>query len=183
MRNPSKLLATSLLSIVLPASLAIAGTPAATAETPRVHAPAAPAAEVAIGSQIHLVQLSAEPRPGGGQRVRYMICERVTPLLAVHQEGTAAPATMVTSSDAVGVSYEQVPDGWLELGTLTVDQYGPHGPAAVAGASAAASASSGPAPAEPLALAIAPVRPDPVRGRALVVDVALPSAGPARLEV
>ena len=182
MRTLPRLLATSLLSSVFTVPYAIAGTP----EAPRALAPAAPAApasEVAIGPQIHLVQLSAEPRPGGGQRIHYTILERITPLLAVRQGGTAVSATVVTSSDAVGVSYEQVPDGWLELGTLTVDQYGPHGPAAAAGASAAASAPGEPAPAEPLALAIAPVRPDPVRGGALVVDVALRSAGPARLEV
>src|SRR6185369_8171068 len=183
MRTLAKLLATSLLSIVFPVLTAIAGTPAATAETPSALAPAAPAREVVIGPQIHLLQLSAEPRPGGGQRVRYTILERVTPLLAVNEDGLAAPATVVTSGDAVVVSYEQDPDGWLALGTLTVDQYGPHGASAVSVAPAAASTASEPPHAEPLTLAIAPVRPDPVHGRALVVDVALPSAGPARLEV
>jgi len=180
MRTLVRLLAASTLSIVLPVPHASAGAPAAATGTPRA---LAPAAEVVIGPQIHLLKISAEPRPGGGQRIHYTILERVTPLLAVREDGAPAPATVVTAGDAVVVSYEQDPDGWLALGTLTVDQYGPHGPSAEVVTPAAVSAASESAPAEPLALAIAPVRPDPVRGRALVVDVALPSADPARLEL
>ena len=136
--------------------------------------------------QITLVETSSQPRPGGGQRIHYAIYQRVQPLIAGAPAGSAA--TTVVSGDAVGLAYDQVPEGWLEVGMLVVESYGPHGaPAANASpaatvAPAAASAGEESAASAPLALAIAPAAANPVRG-ALVVDVALPSADPARLEV
>ena len=133
-------------------------------------------------AQIRLVEISSQPRPGGGQRVRYTMIQRLQPLAV--GAGAAAPGAMVTSGDAVSLSYEQDPGGWLELGTLTVESYGPHGaPQAGIAAVASGDASEASASSAPLVLAIAPVHPDPVRGRALVVDVALPNADAARLEL
>jgi len=132
------------------------------------------------GNDIRLVETSSQPRPGGGQRVHYAILVRVEPLLAVRGDD-AAPA--VTASDVVGLSYDKLPEGWMALGSLTVDQYGPHGQAASIAAPASSSLESDAAPAVPMTLALAPVRPDPASGHALVVDVVLPSADGARLEM
>ena len=143
---------------------------------------AAPAARP-DDSSITLVETASQPRPGGGQRVHYTIYQRVQPLTATRQAGNGALVAAVTSGDAVALSYEQDPDRWIALGTLTVDHFGTRGAAAASVASVAASASAESAPAAPLVLAIAPVHPDPVRSRALVVDVALPNADPARLEL
>jgi hypothetical protein len=133
-------------------------------------------------SPITLVEISSQPRPGGGVRVHYTILQRVQPLVTARSAGNGAPAAAIVSNDVV-VSYDQAPDGWFALGTLTVDRYGPHGPAAASLAPSAVRTSDESATSAPLSLAIAPVRPDPVRSRAFVVDVALPGAEPARLEL
>ena len=153
---------------------------AATATASTTGRPAAP--------EIRLIEESSQARPGGGQRVRYTILQRIEPRAVARPAANGAPATTVSSGGTVGLSYEQDPTGWLNVGTIEVEHYGPNaGPhaavtAAVAPAAATAASDASPA-ALPQALAIEPVRPDPVRGRELVVDVALPSAGPARLEL
>jgi hypothetical protein len=133
-----------------------------------------------LGSPIRLVEVSSQARAGGAQRVRYAVLQRVQPLLAVGRPGTAAT---VVAGDAVALSYEQEPDGWVSLGTLTVESYGPHAAAAEGVAAPAGAPSEAPTASAPRTLAMAPVGPDPARGHALVVDVALPGAGPARLEL
>jgi hypothetical protein len=130
--------------------------------------------------QITLVEASSLPRPGGGQRIRYTIYQRLQPLLAGTQAGSAAT---VAAGGAVGLSYEQDPEGWLEVGTIVVESYGPHGAPVAKVAPVAASSIEESRASAPLTLAIAPVAANPARGRAPVVDVALPSADPARLEV
>ena len=130
--------------------------------------------------QITLVEASSLPRPGGGQRIRYTIYQRLQPLLAGTHAGSAAA---VAAGGAVGLSYEQDPEGWLDVGTIVVESYGPQGAPVAKVAAVAASSPEESRASAPLALAIAPVAANPARGRALVVDVALPSADPARLEV
>lgn len=130
--------------------------------------------------QITLVEASSLPRPGGGQRIRYTIYQRLQPLLAGTHAGSAAA---VAAGGAVGLSYEQDPEGWLDVGTIMVESYGPQGAPVAKVAAVAASSPEESRASAPLALAIAPVAANPARGRALVVDVALPSADPARLEV
>jgi hypothetical protein len=127
--------------------------------------------------QITLVEASSLPRPGGGQRIRYTIYQRLQPLMAGTHAGSVA------AGGAVGLSYEQDPAGWVDVGTIVVESYGPQGAPAAKVAPVAASSPEESRASAPLTLAIAPVAANPARGRALVVDVALPSADPARLEV
>jgi len=143
---------------------------------------AAPAANPA-GPQVTLVETSSQPRPGGGLRVRYTILQRVEPLVTVRSPSNGTPATAIVSGDAVGLSYDQVTDGWFALGTIVVDEYGPHAAAAASMASSATSATAAPATSPPLALAIAPAHPGPASGSVLVFDVTLPGTDPARLEL
>jgi len=130
--------------------------------------------------QITLVAASSLPRPGGGQRIRYTIFQRLQPLMAGTHAGSAAT---VAAGGAVGLSYEQDPEGWLDVGSIVVESYGPQGAPVAKVAPVAASSTEESRASAPLTLAIAPVAANPARGRALVVDVALPSADPARLEV
>jgi len=130
--------------------------------------------------QITLVEASSLPRPGGGQRIRYTIYQRQQPLIAGIHAGSAAT---VASGGVVGLSYEQDPEGWVDVGSIVVESYGPHGAPVAKVAPVAASGTEESMASAPLTLAIAPVAANPARGRALVIDVALPSADPARLEV
>jgi hypothetical protein len=175
MRTLVLLIAASAASILLHA-------PRATAEVSTTGASAVRTPANSAPSPITLVEISSQPRPDGGVRVHYTILQRVQPLVTARSAGNGAPAAAIVSNDVV-VSYDQAPDGWLALGTLTVDRYGPHSPAAASLAPAAVRTTDESATSAPLSLAIAPVRPDPVRSRAFVVDVALPGAEPARLEL
>ena len=182
MRTLVLLLATSTLVLLLPIRPASAGTPAAGAR------PDAAAIAVATGPEaaprIRLLTDSTGPGPGGGRRVRYTVLQHVGPLLAVNETGAEWPDVVVDAGDVVSVSWDWEAAGWEAIGTLTVEQYAPAAPASASAATAsAATGASQAAGSEPLVLAIAPVRPEPVRGGTLVVDVALPSAGPARLEM
>lgn len=133
--------------------------------------------------QISLVETSTHPRPGGGQFVHYAILQRVQPLLTASPAGPGATGTTIVSADAVGLTYDKVPDGWVSLGTLTVVQYAPHAAGVASVGSTASSTLGEAATPAPLTLAIAPVRPNPAHGRALVVDVALPGSDAGRLEL
>lgn len=157
------------LVLLLAAAVAIAST------TARASAASSPS------PQITLVETSSQARPGGGQRIHYAIYQRVQPLIAGAEAGVAA--STVVSGGVVGLSYEQAPEGWVEVGMLVVENYGTHGAPAASVAPAASIASDESDAPAPLALAIAPAAANPAHGRALVVDVALPSADPARLEV
>ena len=66
---------------------------------------------------------------------------------------------------------------WEEFGTVTIEEF-VDGRAAFDPAAAGAAAT-----AEGLSLGLGAVTPNPARGGALVVDVGLPSADPARLEL
>ena len=165
MRTLALFLAASAVSIAVPAT-SMAGSPSTAPYT--------------------LLETSSQARPGGVRRVHYAILQRVQPLLAVREAGEGASTTMIVPADAVGPSYDKIPDGWVALGVLTVDSYGPHVVSATATPTVAATAASGTsesAPDVPRVLAVGPAGANPASGRSLVVDVALPSAAPARLEM
>jgi len=130
--------------------------------------------------RIRLVQVSARPAADGKQTVRYAVFQQVEPLLAVAENGVSTPDVLVSTKDVVEVSYELENAGWEQMGVVTVEHLNP---GAQAPAKASVTASADGEPAAPQVLALAPVRPNPVSGRALVVDVALPSDRPARLEL
>jgi hypothetical protein len=173
MRTLVRLPATSTLLIALALTPAFAGTtPAAAAEVATRPQPA---------TEIRLVRLSSQAKPGGGELVRYGVFQRVQPLLAVNVEGAPVPDAVIGAADPVTVSYELEAQGWASFAMITVEEFGP--PPARVYTPAATDATSEVAPAEPLVLAIAPVRPLPARSGALLVDVTLPGDGPARLEM
>jgi len=175
MRTLLRLSAATIL-IALPSAAALAAAARAPAAGPRLAAAAAMAAP-----QIQLVMTATEARPGGMQRVHYAVFQRVAPLLAVNEEGEGQAVT-VSASDVVKASYALEQAGWEEMGTITVEQHLPAAATVAPAASASATVAGDSQPAVPKELALAPGS-NPVSARALVVDVALPSAAPARLEM
>lgn len=177
------LAASTVLSLLALAPAAAQRVAAAGASTP---APApAPQAPAHAAPQIRLVRVSAVPRPDGREIVRYDVFQRMSPLLAVNEDGLsgADDDVVVSPKDDVEVTYEMVSAGWQQFATLTVESIDPGAAAPRSPARAAAAAPAEDEPALPKVLALAPVRPNPVSGRALVVDVALPLDRPARLEL
>jgi len=120
-------------------------------------------------------------RPAAVQH--YALLQRVQPLLATGPALRGASASMIVPIDAVGLSFDRVPDGWIAIGDITVESYGPHAATATSVAPVALNGASESAPAVPLTLALAVAGANPTSGHALVVDVALPSADRARLEL
>jgi hypothetical protein len=180
MRTLLRIPAAFTILVAFPFATASAGTPATGALAPTSVAAAGPKAE----PQIRLGRSASEARPGGAERVHYRVFQRVAPLLAVNADAAPAADALVSTADAVQVAYALEQAGWEELGTLTVEQHLP-APAATPVATASASATATPeaGSAVPRELAISPVGANPASGRSLVVDVALPSAAPARLEM
>ena len=129
-----------------------------------------------------LTATTSQARPAV-QLVHYALLERVQPLPATGAALRAASATMIVPVDAEGVPSDRIPDGWVAIGALTVESYGPPATSTATIATASQSATSESAPDVPRVLAVSPAGANPASGRSLVVDVALPTAAPARLEM
>ena len=129
-----------------------------------------------------LTATTSQARPAV-QLVHYALLERVQPLPATGAALRAASATMIVPVDAEGVPSDRIPDGWVAIGALTVESYGPPAASTATIATASQSATSESAPNVPRVLAVSPSGANPASGRSLVVDVALPTAAPARLEM
>jgi hypothetical protein len=115
--------------------------------------------------------------------IRYEVFQRVSPLLAAGGRGGVASQVVVTPNDAVQVCYDLSQSGWEQICTLAVDEH-PSQAKSVGTASVATSAAMRDAQAAvPAVLAVAPAGANPMSGGALVVDVALPGAGAARLDL
>ena len=159
MRTLVLLLAASVVSVAAPSS-SMAG------------ASATPATVTGTTSQVRPVQL-----------VHYALLQHVQPLVATGAALRGTSTTMIVPVDAVGVSYDRIPDGWVAIGALTVESYGPPATSTATIATASQSATSESAPDVPRVLAVSPAGANPASGHSLVVDVALPTAAPARLEM
>ena len=129
-----------------------------------------------------LTATTSQARPAV-QLVHYALLERVQPLPATGAALRGASATMIVPVDAEGVPSDRIPDGWVAIGALTVESYGPPATSTATIATASQSATSESAPDVPRVLAVSPAGANPASGRSLVVDVALPTAAPARLEM
>jgi len=129
-----------------------------------------------------LTATTSQARPAV-QLVHYALLERVQPLPATGAALRGASATMIVPVDAEGVPSDRIPDGWVAIGALTVESYGPPATSTATIATASQSATSESAPNVPRVLAVSPSGANPASGRSLVVDVALPTAAPARLEM
>ena len=129
-----------------------------------------------------LTATTSQARPAV-QLVHYALLERVQPLPATGAALRGASATMIVPVDAEGVPSDRIPDGWVAIGALTVESYGPPAASTATIATASQSATSESAPNVPRVLAVSPSGANPASGRSLVVDVALPTAAPARLEM
>jgi len=149
--------------------------------------PLAPNRELEVtpanAAQIRLVRLGTTLGRDGQQTVRFGVFQRVMPLLAVGENGVEAPRLLVRSADVVEYSYSVDQPAWESLGSVTVEQLGTVPAAGSASVSAPADGLRAEQAGERLELTLAPVRPNPSRGGALVAEVVLPSAGPARLEL
>jgi hypothetical protein len=129
-----------------------------------------------------LTATTSQARPAV-RLVHYALLERVPPLPATGAALRGASATMIVPVDAEGVPSDRIPDGWVAIGALTVESYGPPAASTATIATASQSATSESAPNVPRVLAVSPSGANPASGRSLVVDVALPTAAPARLEM
>jgi len=132
-----------------------------------------------------LTATTSQARPAV-QLVHYALLERVQPLPATGAALRGASATMIVPVDAEGVPSDRIPDGWVAIGALTVESYALHGATTATAASVAPVSERAPsesAPDVPRVLAVSPAGANPASGRSLVVDVALPTAAPARLEM
>ena len=129
-----------------------------------------------------LTATTSQARPAV-QLVHYALLERVQPLPATGAALRGASATMIVPVDAEGVPSDRIPDGWVAIGALTVESYGPPAASTATIATASQSATSESAPDVPRVLAVSPAGANPASGHSLVVDVALPTAAPARLEM
>ena len=174
MRTLFRNLASSTALLTLTFAPASASGPVATASA------VAPAVQPA--SRIVLVREG----PGSARSgvIRYEVFQRVSPLLASSGRGGAASQVVVTPNDAVQVCYELSQSGWEQICTLAVDEHPSQAKRAWGTAPGSATAAVTDAQAAlPAVLAVAPAGANPASGGALVVDVALPSAGAARLDL
>jgi len=116
--------------------------------------------------------------------IRYEVFQRVSPLLAAGARGGAASQVVVTPNDAVQVCYDLSQSGWEQICSLAVDEHPSQAKAVQGTAPVTATAALTAAQAAlPAVLGVAPAGANPVSGGALIVDVALPSAGTARLDL
>jgi len=179
MRTLLRLLSTAAVSFTLSsAAAAPVATPATSTGAPESRATAPHA-----GPQTLLVRIGSVPRRSGGQFVRYLVFQRPG---AVASEAvvSAAEASGGNGSTALTIADRLTSAGWEQICTLAAEESpSPATPMRAAVVTPASASSAAAESATPVSLAITPPRGNPVSGRALVVGVALPGAGPARLEM